>query len=257
MKLQKHRKIRQLVRTSLSATIFFCFLFFIHSCNVQKRIHRKGWHVEWHGANKSSPSEQSTLSPLSLNNSESTQLPFISCNESKEENLPQKDEVTSLQNDSFRPMKENSKKKDAFHALETKTTEIPYEVVPYRSHQKSKTQKEFFSPVRVPLIGYVLLILGFLLGLIGISLLIANALSSVAGGAALYGLVFIFIGALFILFAFNIAVSSLGTKNTPTPEQRLPKKEKKERQPLQKKDKIMLVVFATLLLIIGISVLAF
>lgn len=245
------------MRISTSATIFLFSLFFITSCTVQKRVHRKGWHLEWRGQNRPSPSKRNTPPTRSLSSKDSVQAPFLSTLKPMEENTTQEYKMHASKNEPFRLLKENPIKNGSFRPSNIKVSEIPYYVSPYRFHQKQKTQKQYRSSVRVPWIGYLLIILGFLLGLLGIFLLIVNALSTASGGAALYGLVFIFIGALLIVFAFNIAVSSLGTKNTPNPEQSLPKKEKKERQPLQKKDKIMLVVFAALLLTIGISILAF
>lgn len=261
-----------------SHNIFFILLLFVivftESCTVQKRVHRKGWFVQWHANQRELERESEDKSELEVGLREpqpTEKETEVSNSPTSSVQLPLKVQPPSLNNKTL-----NAKVLEAGE-LEQKSnsdgrpdTEVEViEPAPRRASRSVEMPDTLWqsntidrmSPTRIPTLAWILLYIGIALVVLGIVLGIMFFVANGSFiGAPLYIILALISGILFLVFATQTALAPLNSQPTP-PEPRYekeePKKEKQERQPLQKRDKIFLAVIAGLIAIIGFSLLIY
>ncbi|MCR9171725.1 MAG: hypothetical protein NXI10_04485 [bacterium] len=237
------------------------------SCTVQKRIHRKGWFIQWH--NKPStkvvehssieprtPQEKSKLTPNKIANHD-TKTSTIQCFQKSLNQTPKN--TKSARSDCLdrvetSPLKQKGSFTDSSSTSSDHTDQYDEKTIQF-------SQSALRSPTRIPTLAWILLYIGLALLALGITLAIIFFVANGSFiGAPLHILLTFVAAVLFLIWATQTALAPL--KSEPAPpdpryEKEEPKKEKPERAPLDKRDKIFLGVIAGLLLIIGISLLSF
>ena len=236
-------------------------LTFVSSCTIQKRVHRKGWFVQWN-LNKKAPT-QGKIEEISRTEFITKDSVFYVSQNKSIKNL----ETRSSHSRSAQKPDEKLPSPSTVETIDGEATlkehTRPFKQIVHHSKKEPlrKEQSHQASPTRVPTLAWALLIAGLAFLGLGIALaIIFLILNGSLIGAPFYILATIIAGILFLILATRTALSTFDSQpSAPDPryEKQEPKKEKKERQPLKKGDKIFLAVVAGLALIIGIVLLSY
>lgn len=234
------------------------------SCTIQKRVHRKGWFVQWN-LNQSNQNDNNTIRQTQL---AEQQKSFEVETKTPIEDVSQQ-EVKLLINSSERHIDQIQKDQHSIGVISI--LDANYEDALINSSKTSEKQpfassgiqfsKISASPTRIPTLAWVLLIIG--LALLALAIIAGIAFLISTGsliGTPSYVIVSLLAGVLFLILATQTALAPLQPqRNHPDPryEKEEPQREKKERQPLEKGDKIFIAVAAGIFAIIGIALLAF
>ncbi len=237
------------------------------SCTVQKRVHRKGWYVEWHGANHAknkSADESHSIQDASKTkiNSAATQNEIHSGTANKSVAAIKSQNPT---NETVRLTVSESETQST--DLKSDMSGSQSEPIKETSSKKSIVGKYYTGvntlrpPTRVPTLAWALLILGLSLLAIGVIAALIFAIINLTFIGLPFGYTLAIIsGIIILILATGVALSSMRSQPSP-PDPRYveqePKREKKERKPLAKNDKIFLAIIGGLVAGILISILTF
>ena len=246
-------------------TLLVLILVLIGSCTIQKRVHRKGWYVEWHrnkNIQNTSSSESNHQNAIQKNATRNT-LPIHvdSQNDHTNPDIQKSQEVKQqfaqrqkMNGNSHKNIRISSNQKPS-HSLDQ---DITLETKVAQDNLKSSAD-EF--PNRVPKLAYALLFTGLLLLAIGIvGAIVFAAMNMSFIGLPLPYIASLLVGILLLVLATSVAQDSQKTQPSPPDphyKKQAPKKEKKERKPLSKNDKIYLSIIGGLVIGILIAVLAY
>lgn len=233
------------------------------SCTVHKRVHRKGWYVEWNHSKHSNNIADKVQTPIQ--EEPDTEVALLD----EDKRAPASIESTVIEIDT-----EANTSKKALESISTKEINGSLKAEHQEVVQTSKciqianqlTENEERiqhqnSPTRAPTLAWVLLFIGLTLLAIGIVAAIIFAIINLTfiGLPLQYSLALI-AGILILILATGVALSNMGPQpSSPDPryEKQEPKKEKKERQPLKKNDKIFLAIIGFVALGVLIAILSF
>lgn len=225
-------------------------------------MHRKGWFVQWNFNEKARSNQTIT---------EDGNTKTIASNDSIRKSIPSN--PTDLEGSTPLATKESLEQMEALSKVNARKTPVDEtNVTPTIVAKKKKLgtsglkrsykiQQQAQSPTRVPMLAWILLIVGSILLVLGITLAIIFLITSGSLiDAPFFILAAVVAGILFLVLAAKTALSTFNSQpSSPDPrfEKEEPKKEKKERQPLKKGDKIFLAVITGLILIIGVVLLSY
>lgn len=243
-------------------------IFVFDSCTVQRRVHRKGWFVQWN-VNQSQNRSVSHEKSASVRESKSENEAEILVTSTSSIRQLHSDELKS--NDDIKEKivdTEVSQESEATSESDQPTIvkgEEVYSPDTKRQEESEKMPFEFkldaMSPTRVPILAWILLGIGILLVSVALVLgIIYLVVNGALIGAPLYLGLMLVGGIIFVILATQTAMASMKPQpSAPDPryQREEPKREKKEREPLNKSDKIFLAVIGGLALIIGITLFTF
>ncbi|GAB5416462.1 MAG: hypothetical protein Crog4KO_09510 [Crocinitomicaceae bacterium] len=236
------------------------------SCTVQKRVHRKGWYVEWNGSKHSKNKTTSeanaiqreskneiisvkTSDEISINAAYNSWEVIKDVNPSQcEHPIVPENLKGGIEIQSENSVSNSAPSMDAF-SIESKARE-----------SSPDTRRLRPSP-RVPTLAWALLIAGLLLLAIGVLAALIFAIINLTFIGLPFGYTLAIIsGIIILILAVSVAFSNTRPQPSP-PDPRYvkqePKREKKERKPLAKNDKIFLAIIGGVVVGILLAILAF
>lgn len=237
----------------------FAFLFISNGCTIRKRLHRKGWHIEWHSHKKSGVQTVPDNEATDSKNNTKERNSSVAL-QSKAENTYSQPEAKNL----IKSEPEKKSGKTKLQSTDVETSEHKEKTGAASGKRDSGIEQrnphEPMSPPKIPVTAWVFLALGVIL--LGAGLVIALAFAVV--NSTLIGLptpviLMIAVGVVFLILAYNRAVNPTRRQTVPRdpPTKSKEEFEKKERQPMKKGDKIFLAVIGALLLGIGITLIVY
>ncbi len=240
-------------------------IFLSGSCTVQKRVHRKGWFVQWNfSQQKSADQENASKESSIISEHDLSCLPSDTAtshnlqNENTSFSTPQQVQYKAYSK-SVLGVEFNSLEQTKY--IEQVNTDESENTLEYHPSSYSRFRMKSLSPTRVPALAWTLLFLGILLVTLAIIFgLIYLVINGSLIGAPLYLGIMLLGGIISLALATRTALASMNTQPSP-PDPRVereePKEEKKERQPLKKGDKIFIAVAVGLLVLLGIVVITY
>jgi len=242
----------------LLTLVVFLLLSIGSGCTIQKRIHRKGWHVEWRSVKNSKDNIRNTQESKKNQrgfNVDNTEKPPAKANSEEIvlESTSSNAASCNLQQDGN--LEESTQKKPSLQ----RTQESNSRNVRIENESERKIPHEPMSPPKPPLTAYILLIIGAILVGGGLILLLVFAIIN----STLIGLpspitVMILVGIAFLILAYRSAVNAEQKEKQWTPPvKEQPKEEKKERKPLKRGDKIFLAIIGALIAVIGVALIVY